>query len=270
MNRLPLVKYEYTLLFAQTTYLHPFIGNTIRGALGQALYDNSHITYDAIFKTTSAESQPNPFTISAPYPSKRTYAAGETLKFSLTLFGSACDYEYEITESMQHMCKGKLKDARLSDAECIYAREWTDDGADAIPLCEILTIDFLTPTEILASKKPVREISFNTFIDSLFGRISTIIDNYTPAEFILPYSLISKRPLVTAEYDLTPIDIQTNGQQICGVIGAVKYLGDVTRYLPYIDLGTQIHIGKKTTRTCGEYAISIPPLSLSSSSKTAT
>ena len=38
-----------------------------------------------------------------------------------------------------------------------------------------------------------------------------------------------------------------------GIVGSVRYKGDITKYLPYIDLGSQIHIGKKTTRGCGEY-----------------
>ncbi|MDR0221894.1 MAG: CRISPR system precrRNA processing endoribonuclease RAMP protein Cas6, partial [Lachnospiraceae bacterium] len=42
-----------------------------------------------------------------------------------------------------------------------------------------------------------------------------------------------------------------------GFVGTVSYFGDVTRYLPYIDLGSQIHIGKKTTRACGEYVFEI-------------
>jgi hypothetical protein len=41
------------------------------------------------------------------------------------------------------------------------------------------------------------------------------------------------------------VDIQ------CG--GEVTYKRYVTRHLPYFDLESQLHIGKKTTRGCGEY-----------------
>ena len=257
MNTLNLRKYKFTLSFVTDAFLPPFIGNTIRGALGQALYDNSREAYNAIFKGAGTESKPNPFSISAPYPSKGKYYAGEILEFYVTLFGIAGDCGEEIPKAVQTMCKGKLEHTRLTEIECIYAREWSDSGAESIPHCDNLTVSFLSPTEILSSKKPLHEIGFNTFTDSLFGRINGIINNYTRNEFVLSYTLIAERPLVTAEYDLKPVDIQTSGQPIRGFIGQIRYFGDITRYLPYIDLGSQIHIGKKTTRSCGEYSIEI-------------
>ena len=36
-------------------------------------------------------------------------------------------------------------------------------------------------------------------------------------------------------------------EPVDGILGEARYFGDVTRYLPYIDLGTQLHLGKKTT-----------------------
>ncbi|MDR1193119.1 MAG: CRISPR system precrRNA processing endoribonuclease RAMP protein Cas6 [Peptococcaceae bacterium] len=155
------------------------------------------------------------------------------------------------------MCAGKLSNCVLEGGGLDYDRMWSDNGAETIPRCEELTINFLTPTEILSGKEPIREVDFNTLIDSLFGRIGGIIDNYTEGEFVIPYSLFARRPFVKAEYNLRPINFQTSGQPIYGFLGAVRYLGDVTRYLPYIDLGSQIHMGKKTTRACGEYSFEI-------------
>ncbi|MDR1766105.1 MAG: CRISPR system precrRNA processing endoribonuclease RAMP protein Cas6 [Lachnospiraceae bacterium] len=57
--------------------------------------------------------------------------------------------------------------------------------------------------------------------------------------------------MMETQCDIKPSRFWTSGEPIEGFVGTVRYSGDVTRYLPYIDLGSQIHIGKKTTRGCG-------------------
>jgi len=257
MNNLALSKTQYTLIFNNAAQLPTFIGNTIRGALGQSLYDNNRSVYDAVFKTSPETSIPNPFAISAPYPCKNTYNRGDTLAFFITLFGFACEYDDVVSDAVRLMCKGKLLSAELLETDSIYSCDWSDSGAESIERCDKITLDFVSPTELLGCKKPVFEPDFSTFIDSLFGRILDICDNYGKSEFIIPYSMIARKPQVTAEYDLKRVQINSNKNPINGFVGKVIYFGDVTRYLPYIDLGSQIHIGKKTTRSCGEYSFEI-------------
>jgi len=83
------------------------------------------------------------------------------------------------------------------------------------------------------------------------------MDNYGENELILPYSLMYRKSYIKMECDLRTVKFQTNDQPIIGLLGQVRYYGDVTRYLPYIDLGSQTHIGKKTSRACGEYTFEI-------------
>jgi CRISPR-associated endoribonuclease Cas6 len=257
MNKLYLIKHKFTLLFTEDSQLPPFIGNTIRGAIGQALHDNSSIAYNAIFKGTGGESKPNPFVISAPYPSQGEYKKGETLEFFITLFGNASNCYSDIVFAVKNMSRGKLENTTCYESREIYAKEWSDDGAESIPYCDFLEVEFITPTEIYHSKEPISKPDFTAFTDCLFGRIRGIIDNYTDCLFTVPYSLIAVRPHVKAEYDTKTVRFQTSGQPINGFLGTVRYSGDVTRYLPYIDLGSQILIGKKTTRSCGEYSFII-------------
>jgi hypothetical protein len=257
MNRLKLNKYNVTLRFTKDAALPPFVGNTLRGAVGQSLYSKFPNAYERVFKADGAHSAPNPFVISAPYPGNGVYAAGDTLDFTITLFGSACTFESDVLSALKRMCNGKLADAEIAGAERMYTREWSDGGAESIPHTDTLTLRFLTPTEILSSKEPLAELDFKKFIDSLFGRIAGVIDHYTDGEFVVPYTLLACKPFMKADYNLTPVKFQTGGQPISGFIGAIRYFGDITRYLPYIDLGGQIHIGKKTTRSCGEYNFEI-------------
>ena len=257
MNSLLLTKLSFTLEFTPDAELLRFIGNTIRGALGRSLDGIHNDVYDDVFTVESNESTPNPFVISVPYPGKGEYNAGETLEFYITLFGTVYAYEAEIMDAARYMCNGKLAGTVLVTAQQEYSREWSDANADSIPFCDALTLSFVTPTELISSKQPVYEPDFPVLIDSLFGRISAIIDNYGEGEFIIPYSLITKKPQIVAKYDCEHIYINSNSHPINSFIGNISYFGDVTRYLPYIDLGSQLPLGKKTTRSYGEYTFYI-------------
>jgi hypothetical protein len=71
---------------------------------------------------------------------------------------------------------------------------------------------------------------------------------------VLPYALLNRKPYVTAVFDLKKVAIEQEKQpQVSGFLGRGTYTGDITRYMPYIDLGTQLHAGKLTTRGCGAY-----------------
>ena len=204
-------------------------------------------------KVKEDESAPNPFVLFTPYPSKGEYKAGDELVFDITLFGIACRFEQQVIDASVLMNQGKLVNTQLIKCEQIYSHEWSDAGAEYIPHCEVLHIHFLTPAAILAEKQAVTQLDFSMFIDRLFWRIGAIIDKYGEDEFVLPYRLVSNKPYVKAECDLRKVSFQTSGQPILAVCGSIRYCGDVTRYLPYIDLGSQLHIGKKTTRSCGAY-----------------
>ena len=253
MNSLRLAKCMFSFRFTEITYLPLFMGNTLRGALGASLEKTGSSIYINIFKVSSVESIPNPYAISVPYPGKEKYEKGDCLNFHVTLFGYACDYTDELIQAVKGMNLGKLTNSECIDAQLVLSDNWSDEGAASIPKCEYLIVEFLSPTEILKNKSTVLKPGFSDFIDSLFGRVSGIIDNYTDEFFVLPYSYIVKKPNITAEYDLKNVSLKTGGQPINGFVGTVLYIGDVTRYLPYIDLGCLLHVGKKTTRSCGEY-----------------
>jgi len=233
------------------------VGNTLRGAFGHVLHDNHRDVYDNMFKVESAESIPNPFVISAPYPAGGEYRAGALLDFCITLFGTACEFEPIVINAVESMSRGALADTKMIDCTTIYSREWSDAGAEFIPYCDKLTVKFISPAMILVQKQVAAQIDFAMFVDRILARISSIIDKYGENEFVIPYSLVASKPFVKAEYDLQAVKLQTSGQPVSGIVGSVRYFGDVTRYLPYIDICSQLHIGKKTTRSCGEFSFEI-------------
>lgn len=241
------------------------MGNTLRGALGISLFrnhckldnpqcdsckDGGSCPYVAVFKTKNQESIPNPYVISVSYPGKSNYQSGEFLIFSITLFGAAVCYEDDIIEAIEKMSIGKIENTTIELLE-LRRREWHDDVApkDA----DSLRLDFITPTEIYCNKKMVTELDFFTFRDSLFRRLAGVINHYGEREFVLPYQLMTEKPRIETISSLNERRFYTSQQPINGVVGSVRYFGEISRYLPYIELGKQLHLGKKTTRSCGQY-----------------
>jgi len=250
-------------MFKEETRLPLFIGNTLRGALGQSLCDNFPIVYSTVFKVDGGESKPNPFVISAPYPGKGFYKSGDTLVFGITLFGSACEYVNDISGAARFMCNEKLSGAVLTESVLVYDREWSDADAEVTQPCDCLTVDFITPTEIKTEGGTKTDLKpdFGLIIDRVFSRISAIFNNYGDGEFIIPYSLIANKPFVVAGHNLIHkrINLDVLGKKrIDGFVGKICYRGDITRYIPYVaNLGSQLHIGKKTTYSCGEYTFDL-------------
>ena len=93
---------------------------------------------------------------------------------------------------------------------------------------------------------------------ALLHRNCRLCDLYGEGEFTLPYRLLARKPRIAAQFSTQRVAIpQDHGQRVDGIVGEITYEGEITRYLPYLDLGTKLHIGKKTTRGCGQFEIEI-------------
>ncbi|GHU34160.1 hypothetical protein FACS1894105_00440 [Clostridia bacterium] len=135
--------------------------------------------------------------------------------------------------------------------------EWSDKNASTIERVTAIRINFLTPYEILQNDKLVAEPDFSLFTEALFSRIAAVADLYGESEFVLPYRLMYRKPFVQVKHNLKIVTLTQKKESVTGVYGSIDFIGEITRYVPYIDIGTQLHIGKKTTRGCGEYNFEI-------------
>lgn len=326
MNSLKIVKLKFETTVKNDVLFPGYLGNTIRGALGNSLAhlfcsldaDNPekrpdcrqcsglrekcilcegvckknkekfdficpHATdcvYGFVYKnrTIRGYSVPNPFVVEVPNDNKREYKKGENLCFSISLFGSAVGFSEHIITAVEYMLQGRfatyyncIRLNRVADFftnETVYENErqiaypyqypWSDAGVDGLDSIEKIKITFISPAQLLNSRDElILDLSFPVFIDRLFARIADIIDVYGDSAFILPYNLCFKKPLVHAEPKLFIKTVKQEKQTIEGLKGTLVFRGDLTRYMPYIDLGAQLHIGKLATRGFGEYAFKI-------------
>jgi hypothetical protein len=296
MNALKLVKLGFEAEVVTKVLLPGFLGNTIRGSLGNALAGkyckkqdkmscgdcerSAACIYSVMFKSVYRDAEftsaPNPFAIDVDGSNRREYGNGDIIRFSVLLFGSATRFAEETVLAVRAIFDGVFGGAKraltlrrvydgYTDAPVFVNGSvrapkpavWSDEGADSIERTTEIEIEFITPTQIMRASELVSEIDFETLIDSLFNRISSITDIYGDGEFVLPYRLPFRKPQVTTKQALRKVTIKQERQPIVGMVGKAKYSGELTRYMPYIDLGTQLHLGKMTTRGCGQYKFRI-------------
>ena len=231
---------------------------------------------------------PNPFIIEAPFADpayydysgregRKIYQVGESFTFNILLFGHAIGWSQAFIEAASNIFQGEFGRTRDSvrlvniwdgyNGDLLFDgknqiklpgyRIWSDEFADNIAEVNEATIYFSTPLQIRRNKMVVKDIDFKLFINSVFSRIAAIIDLYEDQEFTIPYGLLYRLPKVSMESNFEEIKIQQKGYPIVGLLGKIHLNGALTRYMPYIDLGGQLHIGGSTTKGCGEYQIEI-------------
>jgi hypothetical protein len=294
MNALKIAKLAFEAEILTKTLLPGFLGNTIRGALGKALAARcctnqvqarcdgcdraAACVYAQMFKSVYRDAEftsaPNPYAIDVANSEKREYNAGDAIRFSVLLFGNAARFAEEVALAVRAMFGGVFGGAKRALAlrgahdghtgaplfknGSFCAPEpvaWTDGGEEPVQKTTEIELEFLTPTQILRASKLATSFDFDTLTDSLFNRISSIIDIYGDKEFAPPYRLLFRKPQIAAEQDLRRVAIKQEKQPIVGMVGKARYSGELARYMQYIDLGAQLHIGKMTTRGCGQYKV---------------
>jgi len=229
---------------------------------------------------------PKPFIIEPPLSHKGVYSGSETFKFNLILIGQAVNYFPYFFLAFSHLGefgigKGRKK-FTIEKVEQIYPVEKTiyENGNDYIekPLStplnftepvgvENIIFDFLTPVKIKHNGKYLSVIEFHQFFRNLLRRISLLSFFWCNSEIGFDWkNLIEESKKVRiSRCNLRWIDFyrystrQHQSMKIGGVVGKIEYTGDLDKFLPFIELGKYIHIGKNTTFGLGQYTYTYSP-----------
>lgn len=233
---------------------------------------------------------PHPFVIEPPFDTKRTYTAGDTLTFGLILLGRAAEYlPYFIYtfEELGRMGIGKGKGRYellevICEGDKIYSSEdrslkpvkhnspfipsYLKSGKEALsPLCKGgprgVTLNFLTPTRIVMNNDLVVEPEFHQIIRPLLRRISTISYFHYGERLDLDFKGIIERAgkvkvkeRNTRWHDWERYSArQDTRMKMGGFVGRVTFEGELGEFMPFIEIGERIHVGKGTSFGLGKY-----------------
>ena len=160
---------------------------------------------------------------------------------------------------------------RLFDSNSLDSQIASED--DTIQL----TMHFLTPFRYQQDNRIVshpENLDSATFIASLYNRIRLCQANHSPDEswdigYDSYYQFKEDIETLSIAVDIAPNHVsrrsnrQQRKMQLYGLQGDIHLTGDrqtLTRLLPALQLGEQLHIGKNTTMGLGQYQLKLTPL----------
>lgn len=293
MNKLRILKLNFNLEATNNFTSKDLMGNKLRGALGNsfvklfcihdapdcapcALYENC--IYGDLFKPVEIHkdftSRPSPFVIGINNNNSYSIRKGEELTFSITIFGKQVRWWNHIVKAVIDIFKNNsyifnrsFKLVNISspfEEKIIYKNNkylskpkvciWSDNKElykkqdnhynDSNDSDISIRITFITP--LITKDKSSLDWEFPEFMDAVFYRIASIIDVYEDGLFTIPYKLLYRKPYILSENRVKKDKCLS-----------VTFRGNLKDYLTYIELGKQLHIGKKATYGFGEYSYSI-------------
>ena len=254
---------------------------------------NAACPYPYIFETAPFEGAqqlrtygdvPRPFVID-PMDTRGEYRKGESFSFQLTLVGRAIDYLPYFLVSFRELGemgigKGRgrfqLTHVRADDGESIYdgdtqmvhnldnARSFDDirQETESQPT-DVLTLRLVTPTRITHEGALTDQLPFHVFWRRLIGRISALAYFHCGESLEMDFKgLIEKATSVeTTDSTLRWKDWtryssrQDRRMQLGGLVGRVRYAGELAEFVPFAALGAFLHLGKNATFGLGKYRV---------------
>lgn len=236
-------------------------------------------------------SVPHPFVLQPPARSKEQLAAGEELDFGLVLIGRAVDLEpyfvlafSELGEMGLGRGRGKFDLARVDlcpldgERRTIYRNgdeQLADSGAgQTLPLrvdepsgdLNEIALWLETPLRIKFQEQLNDSLPFHVLIRSLLRRISALAYFHGGGPIDLDYRrLIEQAESVrTVQPKLRWHDWeryssrQDTRMKLGGLMGSVRYAGDLAPFLSLLRLGEVVHVGKNATFGLGRFRMNIP------------
>lgn len=232
---------------------------------------------------------PRPFVVQPPLEENAHYTLSDCLSFNILLFGCAIDYfpyfifsfekmgETGIGKSRGRYTLEKVFSMRDSDSLMIYsanegvissdilisnfteleekAKLW--NGVDRIK------VRFLTPANIKHAGKPTFELPFYFLLQALLIRVKALALHSNEGTEFNFHDLMAeaKEGVTTIESNLQWKGWRRysmrKGRHLNqgGLCGEVIYQGQLLKFMPFLLLGQEIHVGKETSFGLGRMEV---------------
>lgn len=238
--------------------------------------------YVRCFNNTGGEAGAvNPYNIYVHGQGKEKWEKGDTCVFDLTLLGTATEYAEVYLEALIDAEKKGWGAARLpfrlihvtdpKSGKMLYARgkSWMHNLNPTILSVEernasSACINFDTPLRIVSSGKLLRNLPFDVLIQFLSRRMSLITQKYTDVclewdtEMMLQQAAqirIADESWREVPFSRYSINQKTGKLELDAISGWVLYEGDLSCFVPLLEAGKYLHIGKGATIGFGHYEV---------------
>jgi len=276
-----------SLIALERAELPPYLGSTLRGAIGQSLYRTDRMAYDYLYrngrKSGNQQDIVKPYIIIPPdiHGDKYIVAQGEELVFEFILLGDAVKYASSLALALQNIGHCGLgaqrypfslrkivnrEEQRILWRRNIYYR--TGENEMRIP-CHRLSgvtgaeVELRTPLRIRRGGQLLTEIRFQTMIRNITSRMIAITERYggwvdqNETERLVMLA----GEVRTVREDLSVFHLERYSNRVkekmdfTGLMGNLEYEGELTLFVPWLSAAQILHIGRNTTFGMGKIEV---------------
>lgn len=298
--------YAFFCRFETDALLPAFKGSTIRGGLGHALKRtvcalrrqeckscllSVTCAYALLFETGTGHAvrRPHPYVLVPPDTEQRSWQAGASFSFAISLFGKANEYLPHLVYGIGEMGRAGLgKGASITDGgrflldsvrqgdAVIFEGETLKPAVNLVepsfaasqpPISRII-LTCLTPLRIKSGNHFQDGLPFHLLVRAVLRRISSLEAVYGNGEPSLDYRGLAARAAgvrtVAANCQWQEIERYSNRQKAAmlmgGILGEVVYEGEnLAEFLPLLRYCEAVHLGKQTSFGLGRIKVTTEP-----------
>ena len=255
--------------------------------------NHSTDTIDLSAGKARMSARPHPYTFQPPPETNLMYQKGELFSFGISLFGKANDYLPHIIYAVEMMGENGIGRRNGADrGQFILQKISTDNHlvyscqskvlnrsqpltrlsleANPHPSQEAvanLAITFLTPLRLKHQNQFQNTMPFHLLIRTALRRVATLEQYYADGEPPLDYRGMTRRAekIDTVTSDCCWVDLeryssrQKSAMFLGGMVGTIRYRGDLDEFLPILHYCQKTHLGKQTTFGLGQIMFQTDP-----------
>jgi hypothetical protein len=232
---------------------------------------------------------PRPFVFRAAHLDGRTIRNNEHFHFDVHLFDVREPHLPYFVEAFAQLAREGLGPGRgLAELSAVDQLDLTGatvervfDGhnlqtpelaaPNSVGLCEVprrvnrLLVRFVTPTELKAERQIVTRPEFGILFGRLRDRVSTLRALYGPGPLEIDFRAMGERAaavrMTRCELTRAEADRRSSrsGQRhsVGGFVGEAEYEGELGEFLPYLELGKWVGVGRHTVWGNGEIEVEL-------------
>lgn len=246
-------------------------------------------------KLRKYEAVPRPFVIEPPLTEQTRFEPGESLRVGLVLVGRAISllpyfvvvlrelggvglgkgrgrYELAAIDAAEPWGGSRAPVYRATDglvraADLVLAAEtlgrWGEAMAESVQGAGGLAVEFLTMTRLKHGGRLTGSVEFHVLIRNVLRRLSSLsyFHHGVPLELDFRGLIARAQGVAVVESRVQWLDWERYSSRqdtkmfLGGVVGRVRYAGEVEPFLPLLALGELVHVGKGATFGLGQIRV---------------
>ncbi|TYQ15709.1 UNVERIFIED_CONTAM: uncharacterized protein DUF2276 [Acetivibrio alkalicellulosi] len=297
---------DFNCLSCESIQMNNFKGSALRGAFGNAFkklvcnmdWDDcrscvlsSDCPYAYIFMgivdkenqlRSATVNMPVPYVIDPPDSINSYIKKGEQFKFSMTIFGKACEYNGFIISSVEKMgvcglgknkgqfvvqsvnCGLSNETIFIKDNMCLNKiMEKSLITFESSYVAKKIELEFKTPFKASHNGKLVSSVDFEVIMRNILRRLQLMLFYHYKIDARLKFDKIieSSKKIQTIKDNLKVYDwVRVSGRTgnkipMSGYVGKISFAGELTPFMSLLRAGEILHIGKGCSLGMGKYSL---------------